>query len=108
MPLTIDELVRTALATARKKFPRYVVDFRTLLGVDSTGDNAVWIWVILDDSTPEARRRHASLEPIAVQIRSAIQQTLGDASEFKLDVVPYVRFRLKSEQDEVDRAAKNA
>src|SRR5438552_15823840 len=98
----MDELVKVALDTARPSFPATprVVDVKHQVGTDATGDNAVRIWVILDDATPEAQLRHANFQPIADQIRGAIRKALREGPQF--DLVPYVYFRLKSEQDEID------
>ncbi len=104
MPITMDELVRTALDTAQHDFPRAprVVEMRFQVGKDATGDDAVRIWVILHNGTTRGQIRHATLEPIAEQIRAAIR----DGTQFRIDLIPYVYFRLQSEQDAIDAGAK--
>jgi len=102
----MDDLLKRTLETAKAEFPPApkVVDLRYRVGTDATGDGAVWVWVVLDDATPTAQLRHARFQPIADQIRAAIKKALREGAQFSLDLIPYVRFRLKSEQDEVDRA----
>ena len=106
MPITMDELVKSALDTARRSFPASprVVDVKHQLGTDATGDNAVRVWVVLDDATPKAQLRHTNFQPIADQIRGAIRKALLEGTQFQLELLPYVYFRLKSEQDEIDAA----
>lgn len=100
----MDEIIQFALEQARVHFPPKprVVGFRHRLGRDATGEPAVWVWVILANDTPNSLP-HSSLAPLAEQIRSAIQGALKHGTQFQIEVVPYVRFRLKSEQDEIDK-----
>lgn len=104
---TVDDLVKVALRKARKRFPPAprVVGTPYRLGVDSTGHDAIWVWVVLDDATPKEQLRHASLEPIAEAVRAAIREPLRGVAPIQPELIPYVRFRLKSEQDEADREA---
>ena len=104
MPITMDDLVAAALRAAREKFPPVprVVDMKFQLGRDAAGDNAVRIWVILDDATPGAQLHHVVFQPMEEQIRAAIGRALREGTQFQLDLVPYVYFRLKSEQDEIE------
>lgn len=100
----MEEIVKLALDTARGKFPPKprVVELRHRIGQDATGESAVWVWVVLADDTPKTMP-HSSFAPIAEQIRAAIAEALKSGTQFQIDLVPYVRFRLKSEQEEIDR-----
>src|SRR4051812_12618511 len=86
--IQLDDLVKAALGTAKKDFPASprVVDFRYQVGTDATGENAVWVWVVLDDATPKAALRHASFEPIAEQIRTGIRKALRESAQFQSSV----------------------
>ena len=65
-------------------------------GEDSTGDPAVKIWVILNDEvgeSPDFGRETADIS----------QQVVAVLRDRHVDLWPYVRFRTRSEQDEIER-----
>ena len=59
-------------------------------GFDYGGDPAVYIWVLMDDATPEAEQTLKKVRPI----EHAIRARLEEAGETRW---PYVRFRTESE-----------
>ena len=95
------QFVKLALDAARGRFPERppVHGLIFEIGVDSTGDDAVWIWAILDDSVKKADLDYEKLEPVADIIRMAIR---GEFTDQALDLIPYVSFRTKSEQQEIE------
>ncbi len=106
MSIPMAELVTDALATAKASFPASpkVVDLRTRLGTDWVGDDAVWVWAIIDNATPKSKLHHANFRPIAELLEAAIKSAVREGTQPQVDPMVYVRFRLKSEQDEIDRA----
>jgi hypothetical protein len=71
-----------------------VTDFAIKAGLDSSGDPALWVWVIVKD---EAADSHFSEK--AATIREQVVAVLEDA---RISRWPYVRFRTESEQNEVE------
>ena len=106
MATPMEDLVNGALGTAKAAFPASpkVVDFRIRLGTDWVGDDAVFVWVILDDRTPKSKLHHANFKPIGEQVRVAVTKAIREGTEARVDPMAYVYFRLKSEQDGIDRA----
>jgi len=85
-------------ALKRQKFPDFVCDFAVKVGRDSTGDPAAWVWVIVDD-------RETGKELLS-KVRE-IQQLVTDAFEqANIALYPYVLFRTKSEQIELEVSSK--
>lgn len=76
----------------RTKLPPFVVDRRVELDVDSTGETAVWIWIIVADDTELAADDVSSL-------RNALRAELRRAD---VELWPYVRIRTRSEQAKLD------
>lgn len=62
--------------------------------IDSTGDPAVWIWIVLEDESLLEDASRAELE----RIREQAQQTARSYG----DEWPYVTFRTSAEQREVE------
>jgi hypothetical protein len=79
------------------KTPR-VVEIRHKLGRDWSGDEAVWIWLILDDETRAKDWDFRRLKPLIERVEEAVARS-------PLEVWPYVAVRSKSEQDEMDAEA---
>lgn len=90
--LAWDDYVQFLLTTARKSFPRppapQVQNIFHKSGQDAQGNNAVWLWVILEDAPP------TELNDAAHAIRRRIWETLQSNT---LDTVPYIRFATTSE-----------
>src|SRR5687767_3742426 len=63
---------------------------------DHTGDPALFIWVLLDDGTPEEEFRWSALRPFEEAIREAV--FASDDPRW-----PYVRFRTEAEHRELTR-----
>lgn len=62
---------------------------------DSTGEEALWIWVILKDEATKGDR----FFEITRQIRSDLTRMLR---AYGVELWPFIHFRSRSEQDEVD------
>ena len=85
------------LSPRRLRLPKQVVAIHARPEFDSEGSPALGVWVILSDASTPAQRHPKALAEIAARIRS-----LADAHD---EIpTPHVRFRLKSEQDDLDRA----
>lgn len=73
-PLAWDQVVTHQLEQARQELATkahlpQVAKIRSRTGTDSTGDPAVWIWVVLKSGTPAAQMTHEHLKEIADRIR---------------------------------------
>jgi hypothetical protein len=92
------DFVDLALREAAKSFPSSpkVVGLHRKLGVDAGGEDAVHVWVILADDTPEGELRHEKFQPIADAIRASIRDGFANV---RLNLRPFVWFRLKSEHE---------
>jgi hypothetical protein len=84
--------IQEALADHR---PHVVEDVITRSGLDNTGSPAVWIMLILKDEAPS----RATIE----QLQEWAVQTTFEATK---DAWPYVVFRTKNEQAELERETK--
>lgn len=72
-----------------------IAELRHSLDIDSSGDPAVWIWVIVDD---EAAKRERFFEHTAT-VRQSIQSALRRHGVRRW---PYIHFRTVSEQKDLD------
>lgn len=88
---TVDEALKEA------HLPEYVVDKRVKLDLDSTGEQAVWIWVVLSDEKQDLPSEQAA------KIRDSIRHALRHAG---IELWTYVRFRTESEQSKLDKSDK--
>ena len=68
------------------------------LGTDSTGDQAVWIWVILKDDHLLQENQRPTLDSIRMW---AWKQARATTSEW-----PYIAFRTEAEQGELEGKAQ--
>lgn len=86
------ERIRTTLESVPASLPSHpkVVETRFELGTDEAGDPAVYVVVLLDDSTSDADWVSSKLEPIAQRVRAALHEA-GIARW------PYVRFARPSD-----------
>lgn len=87
-PPDLEQSIKQALAVNP---PDGVVRVLVHSGLDSTGGAAVWIYVILQDEAPSRE----TLDQLSRWAASAV-------SHYSESVWPYVAFRTKSEQDEID------
>jgi hypothetical protein len=71
----------------------FVTDFAIKAGLDSSGDPAVWVWVITKDAPESEFLKQAR------QIRPQVQETLQEAD---IGRWPYIGFRSESEQHELE------
>ena len=69
--------------------------------VDSTGDDAVEVFVKIDDGAPEEQWIPERLEPIVRAIRESFRQE-------GVDLWPYVHFLTRSEEEEARAEAEEA
>ncbi|MBI5853574.1 MAG: hypothetical protein HZB39_21405 [Planctomycetes bacterium] len=69
----------------------------TKIGTDSTGDPAVWIWIILKDASLPRAWSFESRE----KLRQWAKQTVRSAG---IEDLTYVSFRTESEQQELERS----
>ena len=90
-PPDLEQTIKQALAANP---PAGVVRVLVHSGMDSTGGAAVWIYVILQDDAPSRE----TLDQLSHWAASAV-------SHHSESVWPYVAFRTKSEQDEIDDAS---
>ena len=81
--------VRGALETVQ--FPDFVLSWDFELGADSTGDPAVWVWVIVKDDATD----RPDFTRLSTAVERKIREALNDA---KVGRWPFVRFRTASEQ----------
>ncbi|MBI1849464.1 MAG: hypothetical protein HYR85_03865 [Planctomycetes bacterium] len=97
MKVDVDKVLKRTLNLKRLKLPKTppIVELRYEVGVDWSGDDAVWIWTIVDDSTPKKDWTFAKLTPVYEKIREAVRGT-------GLEIIPYVRVRSRSGQDAID------
>ena len=66
-------LLKTTLDHVRPKLPNQVTQLRYKLGVDSTGDEAIWVWVEMPDNAPDTVWSWESREKMRDTIRLAIE-----------------------------------
>jgi hypothetical protein len=88
---TPQELDRLRIAMRSVRFPDFVQTWDHEFGRDSTGEPAVWIWVVVDDDAPD----DATFTTTTTRLQREIHRALDRAG---LDRWPYVRFRTFSEQ----------
>lgn len=88
---TPEELRRLRGALKEVHFPSVVETWDYEFGRDSSGDPAVWIWVLVDDVAAD----DATFTDNTVRLRREIHQAIQRAG---LDRWPFVRFRTVSEQ----------
>ena len=82
-------------ALKRLPFPEFVVDFAVRVGRDATGDPSAWIWVIIREGTA----KNALMSAV-----TNIQELVGIALERAgIDLYPYVLFRSRTEQLELEQ-----
>jgi hypothetical protein len=78
----------------RQPFPEYVQDFAVRIGRDSTGDPAVWIWVIIRDEVG-GKGFFKRVPEVEQRIEAALRRA-------HIDLWPYIRFRTESEQHDLE------
>jgi hypothetical protein len=81
-------------ALRRGRFPSTVRDFAVKVGDDSTGEKAVWVWVIVSDEVDDEDFKKGIGE-----IKQGVEDALRRAG---IDLYPYVRFRTMAEQKELE------
>ena len=79
-----------------------LVGFRVRAGADG---GAAWVWLLIEDVPGSSRMSYGRLQPIASAARSAAMEAMrtaaapASADAFR----PYVMFRSKAEQDDLER-----
>ncbi len=76
----------------------FVASISTQLGVDSAGDQAVYITVVLKDALPADQRSFLHLQPLGVLLRNVVYGLQGGQSI--MAATPYVQFVTESELSE--------
>ena len=91
----VDAALQQVVASWQKAWPRLSTLLR-MLDLDWSGDEAIRIWVVLEDEdAPEGWPRE-QVEPIEEAIRGALK-------EAGVEAWPYINFRGKSEQEDLER-----
>jgi hypothetical protein len=88
-----DEIERIEAALNAVPWPSFVTGREWKLDIDSTGKEAIWIWVVVPDYEDIEQNR-----PAWTELRGAIQETLLAKG---VDLWPYVRARTESEPSAV-------
>jgi hypothetical protein len=84
-----------AIHAAKKPFPDFVLGFDYTLDTDSTGDPAIWIWVLVpDDLDPDSNE----FREFTSQFRRAVRTALA---EVKSERIPYIHYRPLTEAVEL-------
>lgn len=83
------------LDALKQKLPKWVKDIKYRFDYDSTGDPAVWIWVIADDTESEKKTFFDDV----IDIHSIIKSTL---QMHGVQLWPYLGVRTVTEQSEVE------
>ncbi len=91
-----ESTVRELLAEHRNELPvpASIIDWIVEVGHDATGDDAVWVWVILQDDLFN--------QPVDWQdnLRDRIEEIVSHAAS-PTQVQVYIRYRAESEQQEL-------
>jgi hypothetical protein len=90
------KVLRSVLGSPTK--PDSVVDLDYHIGRDSTGDPAVWIWVIIPDEVAESPRFFEITEELAQYFEVLLKH-------WDISFWPYIHFRTVSEQAELQTAS---
>ncbi len=92
---TVEDIVKR-LNALRKRFPKSpkVARFVVEDSRDSMNEPALYIWVLLENDTPDSDRAWEKLQPIDRMIADAIFET-------KDPRYPYVRFQTEAEHEEM-------
>lgn len=65
--------IRKTLDALRESLPAAVTDLRFEHGPDSTGDEAIWVWVEIPDDAPAEVWSWSSRQEMRSKIRAAIE-----------------------------------
>jgi hypothetical protein len=96
---TPDEVGRLREAMKRVPFPAGVLTWEFEFGQDSSGDPAVWIWVVVEDAAAD--------DPHFAAVSTRLQRTIHEELQrAALDRWPYLRFRTESEQRALQAVAQ--
>ena len=77
--------------------PPFVVDEVIKLDTDTAGEEAFWIWIIVEDAAAKREGFFSETRDLTRRIR----EQFHNAGE---DRWAYVRYRTRSEQDEIEHA----
>jgi len=94
--MKIKEQIDEAIRLDRLRLPRTpkVVSVRCNLMVDSIGDDAIDVWVLVDDSTPDEGLSWDRVQPIHEEIHRALR-------EAEVELWPYIKFRRQAEAPDI-------
>lgn len=84
--------IEAALRLERLGLPERprIAEVRAEPHVDSAGEDAIRVWVILGDETQDDQMTWQQLKPVVEAVHGALQRA-------EIDLWPYVRFRRESE-----------
>jgi hypothetical protein len=85
------EIKQVRDALEKITFPEGVLSYEFELGDDSTGDPAVWVWVVVDERLDDTK----AFLPMTLEIEDKIRKALAAAGSTRW---PYVLFRTAAEQ----------
>lgn len=94
--LDFERALVDAIQQAQPTLPAYVQQIQTVFGIDSAGDHAVWLTVILKDDTPREERNFARLQQISRHLMAVVRGQHAGAI-FSFEITPYVGFVTASE-----------
>jgi hypothetical protein len=89
------ESFRIASILRQMKLPETVVDLKHEFGIDSSGEPAVWIWVVLQDAVAGRPTFFSETQEIRERIKSVLRRE-------GVRRWPYIRFRTASEQQSLN------
>ena len=92
--MNTQELANQLQRALAKDRPAGISRVLTRTGIDSTGDRAIWIWIILEDDVAAAGLDRIKFD----EMREWAEQAASGVS----DSWAYVSFRLESEQRELE------
>lgn len=92
--MTRTENIRKALGASKDPDVRldFVAGWDVEIGTDATGDDAVWVWVVLRDDRIEEAWVESNRDALRDHVRSTVRRVVA-AQPFQV----YVRFRSESE-----------
>lgn len=99
-----EKAILAALKRAVKRLPKRprVNRIKHKFGRDSTGDEAIWVWVVYEDEDFDV------YDPRLARNRRLLSQALFSAAEEqglpRMEFSPYIHVSIRSEEDEIDRA----
>ena len=89
------KLVDRVMKQIRRSLPRHVADLRYMLFVDHSGEDAIRMWVVLKEGTPEKNWEYERTKALRKRIEEMLERK-------GITRYPIILLRSESEQAEVD------